>query len=313
MKKRAQQNSYLLVFAADSYGRVSKVRLSRILVYLVAGAAVASIGTVLVGFGSYAHMLAKVSNYEELRAHSDALESENRTLQADVGRSLRKLDSLESLASEVAVSLGLMRLRETPFGSIESEPHQMNSDQEYRDSLARFRFLRHHATAVKLYASGVPLGRDEDLDRLRYTPSLWPIRGQLVSGFGERDDPFNGEGAFHKGVDIDGEYGDPVRSSADGFVIWAGPRSSFGRLVIVDHGGGIRTYYAHLSSVKAYSGQSVQRGDIVGLVGSTGRAKGTHLHYEVRLNRAPLNPWRFLRTGSAQAPQSRPILSGSSD
>ena len=82
---------------------------------------------------------------------------------------------------------------------------------------------------------------------------------------------------------------------------------------MVDHGGGIRTYYAHLSSVRVYSGQAVQRGEILGSVGSTGRAKGSHLHYEVRLNRSPLNPWRFMRTGSAQAPQSAPILTGSSD
>jgi len=310
---KARHKSYVLVFAQDGVGKVRKLRLPRFLVHLTLLAAVAGVGAVLVGVGTYVHMLAKVSRYDAVRSHSQALERENRTLQADVSRSARKLDSLESLASEVAVSLGLMRLRGTPFGTIDTEPHQMTTEQEYRDSLARFRFLRHHATAVKLYASGVPLGRDQDLDRLRYTPSLWPVRGRLVSGFGQRVDPFNGEGAFHKGVDIDGEYGDPVRSSADGFVIWASPRSGFGRLVMLDHGGGIRTYYAHLSQIRVYSGQAVQRGDIIGSVGSTGRAKGSHLHYEVRLNRAPLNPWRFLRTGSVQAAQTRPILSGSSD
>ncbi|MFQ5695391.1 MAG: M23 family metallopeptidase, partial [Terriglobia bacterium] len=109
------------------------------------------------------------------------------------------------------------------------------------------------------------------------------------------------------------QYGAPVRSAADGFVVWAGRRSGFGRLVVVDHGGGVTTWYAHMSSVRGYAGQSVKRGDVVGYVGSSGRAKGNHLHYEVRLNNAPLNPWNFLRTDSLIARRGRFPTIGSSD
>lgn len=312
---RNKKSSYVLVFATDTYGQVRKLRLPGFAVHLILVAALIGVGSVLVGVTSYAHMLAKVTDYEQVREQRTKLVEVNRALRVDITQSREKLDSLESLANEVAVSLGLLRLRESPFGGAQMASLPSTPETQYRDSVARFRFLRHHATAVKLYASGVPLGPNQDIERLRYTPSLWPIRGRLVSGFGQRIDPFNGEGAFHKGVDIDGDYGDSVRVAADGFVIWAGPRSGFGRLVIVDHGGGITTYYAHMSRLRAYSGQAIERGDIIGLVGSTGRAKGPHLHYEVRLNRSPLNPWRFLRTGTVQTARNRTrsFSAGSSD
>jgi murein DD-endopeptidase MepM/ murein hydrolase activator NlpD len=78
-------------------------------------------------------------------------------------------------------------------------------------------------------------------------------------------------------------------------------------LVVIDHGGGLTTWYAHLSNFRAYRGQAVQRGDIIGYVGSSGRSTGPHLHYEVRLWEAPVNPWRFLRTGSVYTAQARPL------
>lgn len=306
--------SYVVYLANDAGGKVRKICVPQLAVHLTLLAALIGVGTVLVGITSYAHILVKMNDYDRVSAERHNLRTENRSLQAKAVRSREKLVSLESLADEVAVSLGLLRLRYTPFGSIETAALPSTPESDYRDSLARFRYLRHHATAVKLYASGVPVGQSQDIEDLRYIPSLWPVRGPVVSGFGQRIDPFNGEGAFHKGVDIDGNYGDAVRTAADGFVIWAGSRAGFGRLVIVDHGGGVTTYYAHLSRARAYSGQSVERGDIIGFVGSTGRAKGSHLHYEVRLNRSPLNPWRFLRTGSVQTAQSRPtVFSGSSD
>lgn len=310
---REGNKSFVIFVAQDNCGQVRKIRVPRLAVHLILLAALIGAGTVLVGVTSYAHLLTKVSDYEQVQSRAEGLDQANRVLRADVYGTREKLDSLESLADEVAVSLGLLRLRNTPFGSVASSALPSTPEGEYRASLARFRYLRHHAIAVKLYASGVPAGRNDDLSRVRFTPSAWPLRGPVVSGFGQRIDPFNGEGTFHKGVDIDGSYGDPVSAAADGFVVWTGSRSGFGRLVIVDHGGGLTTYYAHLSGYRAYAGQAVERGDVIGYVGSTGRAVGSHLHYEVRLNRSPLNPWRFLRASNRQPVQSSSVLSGSSD
>jgi murein DD-endopeptidase MepM/ murein hydrolase activator NlpD len=137
-------------------------------------------------------------------------------------------------------------------------------------------------------------------------PNLWPVNGRLMGSFGERADPFSGEGEFHKGVDISAPTGTPVRVTADGVVTFAEWSGGYGRLVIVDHGGGIQTYYAHLSRFIAYVGQGVRRADVVGEVGSTGRVTAPHLHYEVRVAGAPVNPYRYLAKAGVYQQASNP-------
>ena len=137
------------------------------------------------------------------------------------------------------------------------------------------------------------------LGDLTSTPTLWPVIGHLTGTFGERMDPFSGEGAFHTGVDISSQYGDAVRASADGVVIEADERAGYGRLVVVDHGFGVTTCYGHLSSFNVMVGEQIRRGDTIGNVGVSGRSTGPHVHYEVRINGAPVNPMRYLRQASA--------------
>ncbi len=125
-------------------------------------------------------------------------------------------------------------------------------------------------------------------------PGEWPVEGRLISSFGQRNDPFSGEGAYHAGVDISAPSGTPVHVAANGTVIQLGGINGYGHLVVVDHGNGFVTYYAHLSEIDVIEGQQVRRGDTIGAVGSTGRSTGPHLHYEVRMNNIPVNPYRFL-------------------
>ncbi|MEZ5654747.1 MAG: M23 family metallopeptidase [Sphingobium sp.] len=116
----------------------------------------------------------------------------------------------------------------------------------------------------------------------------------LTSSYGYRRDPFNGRAAFHAGIDFKGRYGQPILAAAAGRVSYVGGRQGYGRVVEVDHGNGIMTRYAHLSSFTVKRGQKVTRGLTIGRMGSTGRSTGTHLHFEVRVNGAPINPRRFL-------------------
>jgi murein DD-endopeptidase MepM/ murein hydrolase activator NlpD len=129
-------------------------------------------------------------------------------------------------------------------------------------------------------------------------PSIWPVDGRLMGGFGNRTDPFSGEGAFHAGVDITAPIGTPIRATADGIVIFAEMENGYGRLIKVSHGNGVQTYYAHLSRFYVQAGQDVRRGEVIGAVGTSGRVTAPHLHYEVRLGGAPVNPYRFLATTS---------------
>lgn len=126
------------------------------------------------------------------------------------------------------------------------------------------------------------------------TPSIWPTHGWLSSSMGNRADPLTGERDFHPGLDISADKGDPVYSTADGRVTHAASAGNYGNLVIVEHGYGLETRYGHLSVFKVTHGQKVKRGDLLGLVGSTGRTTGAHLHYEVRASGRILNPLQLL-------------------
>jgi murein DD-endopeptidase MepM/ murein hydrolase activator NlpD len=126
------------------------------------------------------------------------------------------------------------------------------------------------------------------------TPSIWPTHGWLSSSMGNRADPLTGEKDFHPGLDISADKGDPVYSTADGRVTHAASAGNYGNLVIVEHGYGLETRYGHLSVFKVTHGQKVKRGDLLGLVGSTGRTTGAHLHYEVRASGRILNPLQLL-------------------
>jgi murein DD-endopeptidase MepM/ murein hydrolase activator NlpD len=128
------------------------------------------------------------------------------------------------------------------------------------------------------------------------TPSIWPTHGWLSSSMGNRVDPLTGGRDFHPGLDISADKGDPVYATADGKVTHAASAGNYGNLVIVEHGYGLETRYGHLSTFKIKVGQQVRRGDLLGLVGSTGRTTGPHLHYEVRANGRILNPLRLLQT-----------------
>ena len=126
------------------------------------------------------------------------------------------------------------------------------------------------------------------------TPSIWPTHGWLSSSMGNRADPFTGEKDFHPGLDISADTGDPVYATADGKITTAAMAGNYGNLVVIDHGYGIETRYGHLSAFKVREGQAVKRGDLIGLVGATGRATSSHLHYEVRANGRILNPLQLL-------------------
>jgi len=126
------------------------------------------------------------------------------------------------------------------------------------------------------------------------TPSIWPVAGWLTSSFGNRRDPFNGSSDFHPGLDISASYGEAVLAPAAGTVSSAGAVGNYGNLIVIDHGFGIVTKYGHLSRFGVTTGQQVNRGDVLGYVGSTGRSTSPHLHYEIWVNDKLTNPMRLL-------------------
>lgn len=126
------------------------------------------------------------------------------------------------------------------------------------------------------------------------TPSIWPTTGWLTSGYGNRVSPFTGRVSKHNGIDIASRQDTPVIAPAAGVVSYTGFDSGLGKLIKINHGYGIMTYYGHLAKAAVKVGQKVKRGDVIAYVGSTGLSTGPHLHYEIYVNDVPVNPMRYI-------------------
>ncbi len=135
---------------------------------------------------------------------------------------------------------------------------------------------------------------DKQRSILAATPSIWPVKGWITSGYGKRASPLTGEPGRHMGVDIANEANTPIRVTADGMVTYAGWQTGYGRVIVVEHGFGYSTRYGHCARIDVKVGDEIQRGQIIGYVGSTGRSTGSHVHYEVRVHGMPVDPEKYL-------------------
>ena len=291
---------YILFVARGDDGQLRKIRIPlRYLNVLVAGAVIGVLS--LTGIASsYVRMLLKVSHYNELRAQKEGLENSYSRLEQVAKERDIQVASLGSLASEVSSMYGLK-----PEPMLVASAAAGVGDEQISSSLDRFYTLRNTALSGAA-AVGISLGLTRDATpadwvRASSVPSLWPVEGPITGPFGERTDPFNGEGAFHCGVDISSSLGQPVIAPAEGTVTFADLLGGYGRAVTIDHGHGISTRYGHLGGFAVVSGQQVHRGDVIGYVGLSGRSTGPHLHYEVRINGTPVNPHKFLRITVARS------------
>jgi murein DD-endopeptidase MepM/ murein hydrolase activator NlpD len=135
---------------------------------------------------------------------------------------------------------------------------------------------------------------EEKRNILASTPSILPSAGWMSSGFGYRISPFTGRREMHKGIDLVASKGTPIIATADGIITFAGSKGLLGNTVVVDHGHGISTRYAHCSKILTKLGDTVKRGDFIARIGNTGKSTGTHLHYEMRVNNIQVNPERYM-------------------
>lgn len=266
--------------------------------YLIHGVAIlALIGAISVtaALAAYSRMLWKVGNYNAVRHELETRTQQYRQLQATVNDTNQRLDSLQSLATEVAMTYGVLRYHPAAF---DQSDNPADSQDAFDRSIEQYTFLKRNAAVVAVASGGLRLLPQNFADS-SYTPSIWPVMGHITDSFGERLDPFSGEGAFHTGVDVATDYGAPVHATADGVVTVATNHPGYGRLVVIDHGFGITTWYAHLSAFSAVPGSRVKRGEVIGYTGISGRSTGPHVHYEVRVNNVPANPWRYMKSSAA--------------
>ena len=323
---KLRKRYYILFIARDEDGQIRKIPLPLTYAYGFLAAAIVGAFTIVGLAGSYTRMLLKTESYNQVRAERETLRQNYQRMEEIAHTRSVQVASLGALANEVTALYGLRQNRmETARTAASSnakatapapagiaQPDVM-SQQQINQSIDAFYALRDEALSGQVSRAlegGLTSSFTGDWTELAAAPSLWPVQGPVASSFGEREDPFNGEGAFHSGIDIDAPYGTPVHAAADGQVRSAGQVSGYGREVILSHGHDLDTLYGHLSAIAVVPGQHVTRGQVIGYVGESGRATGPHLHYEVRVHNVPVNPHKYLRLTYAQAanldPQPQP-------
>lgn len=336
MPGNAKKRFYIVFVSRDEDGTLRKVPVPLRYAYVFVAAAAIGMFTVAGMAGSYTRMLVKTSRFNQLRQDQDSLRKDYAHLEREAKAKDVQAASLGSLAGEVSALYGLTASKlAVPMGRLHlnvgrrgakgeaavvlaptvAEPVSSLSEDGYFKSIDTFYALRSGAmsgsTAHTIADSLAPAkgfgairgfglaaaNVDVDAD----IPSLWPVMGPISSSFGQREDPVlgNGEGEFHKGVDISAPIGTPIRATADGVVQSAGMVNGYGREVVLDHGHGVATCYGHMSGFAVMGGQTVVRGQVIGYVGHSGRTTGNHVHYEVRLRSTAVNPYKYMRTTMA--------------
>jgi murein DD-endopeptidase MepM/ murein hydrolase activator NlpD len=302
---------YILFVARDEDGRVRKIPLPLSYAYGFVAAALVGAFTIVGLAGSYTRLLLKAESFNQLRQEQVTLRKDYKQMAQIAHDRGVQVASLGALASEVTALYGL---RQNKLGSAKPldaakaaavpTPATLAltddvNQQQVKLSIDQFYALRTQALSgqvSKALEGGLTPSFAGDWTQLADAPSIWPVEGRVGSGFGEREDPFNGEGKFHSGIDIEAPYGTPVRAAADGDVTSAAMVSGYGREIVLNHGHDLETVYGHLSALAVLPGQHVIRGQVIGYVGQSGRATGPHLHYEVRVHNVPVNPHKYLRT-----------------
>jgi murein DD-endopeptidase MepM/ murein hydrolase activator NlpD len=274
---------YTLMLIPDARSASRKirvpVRLVRWTLRAAAVAAVAAAGLVV----HYVWLNQQVSELEALRLENAALSEQAQTYNLNLGRFEGRLSLLQHTVAKLGVVSGVEQGGPGEDGlvgglggvtGLEASPPSHDPDLVV-DSLSRsLSDLTARSTRIESFYA-------DQQEVLARTPSIWPVRGYLSSGYGRRNDPFTGRRIFHPGIDISAPRGTEITAPADGVVVAVGRRGAYGKAIIIDHGEEVVTRYGHLEDYNVRAGQQVRRGDVIGFVGNTGRSNAPHVHYEV--------------------------------
>ncbi|HSM75796.1 MAG TPA: M23 family metallopeptidase [Desulfobacterales bacterium] len=296
---------------SDSGTPVTRKSLSRRALYaLTAAAAVvilASVAILIDYLRLKSGLTASHRDAAQIARQKDEIHHQRRQIQqfaVDINQLKNRVAALDVLEQEIRVAAnlndsgdpeGIFGVGGPPPDDLDAELHLAERHNSLiRDMHAQVGLLKRAAGQKQQDLEALLSGVEAQRNLLARTPTILPAEGWISSRFGYRKSPFGGRREFHKGVDIATKEGSPVVATADGLVTFSGAKASYGETVVIDHGHGIVTSYAHLSKTLVNPGDHVKRGDTVGLVGSTGRSTGPHVHYEVRLNGMPVNPQKYV-------------------
>jgi len=278
MAKDDRFYAFIIAHTSSSRARVQRIRVERKVVTISC-----VLGIIIVaglGFGIYG--LTQQAAHFQTEMENQQLRAENDRQRYELAKLNNRVEKVEDTSRRLAEKSGVIQNDIDTNGS--GGPEIPLDEMGLATLAAKMSKLEEDMQAYEAV-----------LRKRGYTPTIWPVDGKLEGGFGGRRNPFGGPGyEFHTGQDIEAPLGAPVVAGASGKISFVGWQNGYGQLVVVDHGGGLTTRYGHLSHIDVDAGQQVSRGQLVGKVGSTGRSTGPHLHYEVRINDAPVNPLEYL-------------------
>lgn len=292
----------------SSIKHITVSRFSLIVVFLLVLGLASAAGYVIRDYDRLKRAsLDAASQQDEIAAQRTEIASQRRQIQtfaADINTLKGQLTALQSFENKIRIIANLEEKKESEglFGMGGALPEDLDPrlplERKHNGLLRQM-----HAHVDHLgYATGQQgesfeslLGKlEEQVNLLACTPAIRPCKGWLTSRFGYRKSPITGRREFHKGHDIATRKGTPILVSADGVVKFTGSKGLLGKVIVIDHGYGMITRYAHVHKILKKVGQKVERGETIATVGNTGRSTGPHLHYEVHLNGVPVNPARYI-------------------
>lgn len=297
-----KKNALTLIIVPEASSRLHKLRLQLPGLYALGSIALVVV-LLLAGLGiTYTRMALQTASYGALVTENQALRVANKNLEVATRQLNTKIRGLEDISNQIYQlmeddtwnnRLGLVSEVEGGIGgALEDYPTSVMLDSlDVQDNID---LVWNQAAGLETDLRFVQEVAERRADQLMLTPSLWPVTGPIRSSYGRRADPFTGATEMHRGIDIGAGYETPVHAPANGTVLAAGRESTYGNLIVLDHGQGITTRYGHLARFNVKKGDVIQKGDVIGFVGSTGRSTGPHLHYEVRRDDRTLNPRNYL-------------------
>ncbi len=280
---KEEKRFYTFVFAPSASSPLRKLAVPHNAIYVVLS--LAAVGLLTIAFGAYklsqqAYVVAKLNLMQN---ENRKLKEENYAVKNNMDQLQTRLVSIETTSRKLAEAQGLAPSSTANMGS--GGPSESGSLTD----------LENTTSSLELQLRQLKDAFDKNQVKLASTPSGWPVLGYITDGFGSRANPFGGGGSeYHGGLDISAPFGTGINATADGIVIFAGMAGGYGNVVVVDHGYGVTTRYAHMSRLDAKVGEHVSKGKQIGAVGSTGRSTAPHCHYEVRLQDRAVNPMSYV-------------------
>jgi murein DD-endopeptidase MepM/ murein hydrolase activator NlpD len=296
---------FTILVIPEGTNRVNRFSLPRIVLPLLLAILLGAVGTAAYWFHQYDTLRADLPDLYNLQEQNRRQEAQIGAFATRLAEFKQQMNKLKTFNRRLRVMANLEKPSSTDnlFGVGGPEVHQGGSGVKLTNTMGERQVMimrrdldqmASDAEAERSIQNELAKFLQERKSVLASTPSVWPVRGWVTSGFGYRISPFTGKRQFHAGLDISTRSGTPVVSPAAGVVTFVGREGGYGKMVVINHGHGLVTRYGHLRKYSVKKGQKVKRGQRVGAVGSTGRSSGPHLHYEVLMSGVPTNPRYYI-------------------